>query len=186
MRPGMEHDFLTTSDQLFPADGDPDLVQVKERSLFLGGPISRDYGDDSYPLPDPRVGNSLSLHISLPWGSPASQGIRRPARLFFATRVVPQHSRRFLAVTLMVVYRFGAEVNAVVYYHVLDEQMGKGDGVVGFVLALVLLALAVTIIPLRFTRAIRRGLGDPEFRSLFGLVVLTLAAGTMFYWEVEE
>jgi hypothetical protein len=57
--------------------------------------------------------------------------------------------------------------------------------VIGFVLALVLLALAVALVPLRFTRAVRRGLRDPEFRSLFGLVVLTLAAGTVFYRDVE-
>ena len=57
---------------------------------------------------------------------------------------------------------------------------------VGFVLALVLLALAIALIPVRFTRAIRRGLRDPEFRSLVGLVVLTLAAGTAFYWDVED
>ena len=56
---------------------------------------------------------------------------------------------------------------------------------IGFVLALVLLALAVALVPLRFTRAVRRGLRDPEFRSLFGLVVLTLAAGTVFYRDVE-
>ena len=55
----------------------------------------------------------------------------------------------------------------------------------GFVLALVLLVLAITLIPVRFTRAVRRGLRDPEFRSLFGLVVLTLAAGTVFYRDVE-
>jgi len=58
--------------------------------------------------------------------------------------------------------------------------------VVGFVLALVLLALAIALIPVRFTRAIRRGLRDPEFRSLVGLVVLTLTAGTAFYWDVED
>ena len=57
---------------------------------------------------------------------------------------------------------------------------------VGFVLALVLLALAIALIPVRFTRAIRRGLRDPEFRSLVGLVVLTLTAGTAFYWDVED
>ena len=57
---------------------------------------------------------------------------------------------------------------------------------VGFVLALVLLALAIALIPVRFTRAIRKGLRDPEFRSLVGLVVLTLTAGTAFYWDVED
>ena len=57
---------------------------------------------------------------------------------------------------------------------------------IGFVAALVLLGLAIALIPVRFTHAVRRGLRDPEFRSLFGLVVLTLAAGTAFYWDVEE
>jgi voltage-gated potassium channel len=58
--------------------------------------------------------------------------------------------------------------------------------VIGLVLALILLALEVALVPVRFGRAIRRGMRDPEFRSLLGLVVLTLAAGTVFYWEVEE
>lgn len=57
---------------------------------------------------------------------------------------------------------------------------------IGFVLALVLLALAVALVPLRFARAVRRGLRDPEFRPLCALVVLTLAAGTIFYCEVEQ
>lgn len=57
---------------------------------------------------------------------------------------------------------------------------------IGFVAALVLLGLAIALIPVRFTRAVRRGMRDPEFRSLFGLVVLTLVAGTAFYWDVEE
>ena len=59
-----------------------------------------------------------------------------------------------------------------------------GD-VVGIVGALILLALVVALIPMRFTRAIRRSLRDPEFRSLFGLVALTLGDGTVFYWRVE-
>jgi len=49
--------------------------------------------------------------------------------------------------------------------------------VIGFVAGLVLLVLAVAMIPARFTRAIRRSLRDPEFRSLFGLVLLTLGCG---------
>jgi voltage-gated potassium channel len=57
--------------------------------------------------------------------------------------------------------------------------------VIGLVLALILLALAVALVPVRFSRAIRRGMRDPEFRSLCALVVLTLAAGTIFYREVE-
>jgi voltage-gated potassium channel len=57
--------------------------------------------------------------------------------------------------------------------------------VIGFVAGLVLLVVAVAMIPARFTRAIRRSLRDPEFRSLFGLVVLTLGCGTVFYWRAE-
>jgi voltage-gated potassium channel len=57
--------------------------------------------------------------------------------------------------------------------------------VIGFVLALILLALAVALVPLRFSRAIRSGVRDPEFRPLCALVGLTLAAGTIFYREVE-
>jgi voltage-gated potassium channel len=48
-----------------------------------------------------------------------------------------------------------------------------------------LLALAVALIPLRFTRAFGRSLRDPEFRSLFALAVVTLAGGTIFYRVVE-
>ena len=55
----------------------------------------------------------------------------------------------------------------------------------GFVAGLVLLVVALVMIPVRFTRAIRRSLKDPEFRSLFGLVVLTLGGGTVFYWRAE-
>jgi len=52
--------------------------------------------------------------------------------------------------------------------------------------ALVLLLLVVLVlVPLRFARAVRRSLRDPEFRGLFVLVVITLAAGTLFYWRVE-
>jgi hypothetical protein len=57
--------------------------------------------------------------------------------------------------------------------------------VIGFVLALILLALAVALVPLRFSRAMRRGMRDPDFRSLCVLAVLTLAAGTIFYREAE-
>jgi voltage-gated potassium channel len=57
--------------------------------------------------------------------------------------------------------------------------------VIGLVLALILLALAVALVPLRFSRAIRMGRRDPDFRSLCAPAVLTLAAGTIFYREVE-
>lgn len=57
---------------------------------------------------------------------------------------------------------------------------------VGTVAAVVLVLLVAVLIPLRFARAIRRSLRDPEFRGLFVLVVVTLAAGTLFYWEIED
>jgi hypothetical protein len=37
----------------------------------------------------------------------------------------------------------------------------------------------------RFLRAIRRGLREPEFRTLFFVLILTLASGTLFYSTVE-
>lgn len=48
-----------------------------------------------------------------------------------------------------------------------------------------LLLVVLVLVPLRFARAVRRSLRDPEFRGLFVLVVITLAAGTLFYWQVE-
>lgn len=42
----------------------------------------------------------------------------------------------------------------------------------------------VTIL-IRFVRAVRDSWGDPEFRGLCGLVVVTLASGTLFYSNVE-
>jgi voltage-gated potassium channel len=42
----------------------------------------------------------------------------------------------------------------------------------------------VTIL-IRFFRAIRRSWKDPEFRGLFGLVIVTLLAGTFFYRQTE-
>lgn len=38
----------------------------------------------------------------------------------------------------------------------------------------------------RFVRAVGSSWRDPEFRGLFGLVVVTLASGTLFYWQVER
>lgn len=37
-----------------------------------------------------------------------------------------------------------------------------------------------------FAGAVRRGLGDPQFRALGFLVVVLLATGTVFYWRFEE
>ena len=51
--------------------------------------------------------------------------------------------------------------------------------------AAVLLLLVLVLVPLRLASTVRRSLGDPEFRGLFVLVVVTLAAGTLFYWQIE-
>ncbi len=56
---------------------------------------------------------------------------------------------------------------------------------IGAVAAVLLLLVVLVLVPLRFARAVRRSLRDPEFRGLFVLVVVTLAAGTLFYWQVE-
>ena len=45
--------------------------------------------------------------------------------------------------------------------------------------------LLLVLIPLRLARTVRRSLGDPEFRGLFVLVVVTFAAGTLFHWQIE-
>jgi voltage-gated potassium channel len=58
--------------------------------------------------------------------------------------------------------------------------------VIGLIAGLVLVVLVALLIQLRFARALRRSLADPEFRVLFALVVLTLAAGTGFYAWAEE
>jgi hypothetical protein len=50
--------------------------------------------------------------------------------------------------------------------------------VAGAVAAVLLLVLVLA--PLRFARAVRRSLRVPEFRGLFVLVVVTLAAGKLF------
>lgn len=85
-----------------------------------------------------------------------------------------------------------AEIDTVVMRSRHQRTNGGGEEIVvevgeaiWFLTALVLLALAVALIPLRFTRAFRRSLRDPEFRSLFALAVVTLAGGTIFYREVE-
>jgi voltage-gated potassium channel Kch len=57
--------------------------------------------------------------------------------------------------------------------------------VIGAVAVGLLLLVVLVLVPLRFARAVRRSLRDPEFRGLFVLVVITLAAGTLFYWRVE-
>jgi voltage-gated potassium channel Kch len=37
-----------------------------------------------------------------------------------------------------------------------------------------------------FATAIRRGMGDPQFRALAFLVAVLLASGTLFYWRFEN
>jgi voltage-gated potassium channel len=58
--------------------------------------------------------------------------------------------------------------------------------VIGAVAAVLLLVLVLILVPLRLARSVRRSLRDPEFRGLFVLVVVTLAAGTLFYWRIED
>ena len=38
---------------------------------------------------------------------------------------------------------------------------------------------------MRFFQAVRHSWKDPEFRGLFGLVVVTLLSGTIFYNQIE-
>jgi len=56
---------------------------------------------------------------------------------------------------------------------------------IGAVAAVLLLVLVLVLVPLRLARSVRRSLRDPEFRGLFVLVIVTLAAGTLFYWRIE-
>ncbi len=56
---------------------------------------------------------------------------------------------------------------------------------IGAAAAVLLLLLVLVLIPLRLAPTVRRSLGDPEFRGLFVLVIVTLAAGTLFYWQIE-
>lgn len=56
---------------------------------------------------------------------------------------------------------------------------------IGAAAAVLLLLLVLMLVPLRFARAVARSLRDPEFRGLFALVVVTLAAGTLFYRQIE-
>jgi len=57
--------------------------------------------------------------------------------------------------------------------------------VIGAVAAVLLLVLVLVLVPLRLARTVRRSLRDPEFRGLFVLVMVTLFAGTLFYWRIE-
>src|SRR5215216_5013963 len=61
-------------------------------SLPLCSPISRDYGDDSYPSSDPRVRNSF-FHIRLPLWSPAPTGFLRAGEMH-VTSLLPSRRHR--------------------------------------------------------------------------------------------
>jgi voltage-gated potassium channel len=52
--------------------------------------------------------------------------------------------------------------------------------------AVLMLVLVLVLVPLRLACSVRRSLRDPEFRGLFVLVVVTLAAGTLVYWQIED
>ena len=45
--------------------------------------------------------------------------------------------------------------------------------------------ISFIILLMRFFQAVRNSWKDPEFRGLFGLVVVTLFSGTIFYNQIE-
>lgn len=45
--------------------------------------------------------------------------------------------------------------------------------------------IAFITVLVRFVRSLRASLRDPEFQAVLFLVVITLAAGTVFYWRME-
>ena len=57
----------------------------------------------------------------------------------------------------------------------------EGTEMMGFVGVAVLILLVVALVPLRFARAVRRSLRNPEFRTLLLLAGATLTADTIFY-----
>jgi hypothetical protein len=66
VHPGVEHDFfLIASGYQRSANSDSELIEVKEDSLFVGGPISLLYGDKPHSFAYPRVGSVLPFHIYL-------------------------------------------------------------------------------------------------------------------------
>jgi len=66
VHPRVEHDFfLIASRYQRSANSDPELIEVKEDRLFVGGHISRLYGDKPHSLAYPRVGSVLPFHIYL-------------------------------------------------------------------------------------------------------------------------
>ena len=66
VHPRVEHDFfLIASRYQRSANSDSELIEVKEDSLFVGGPISLLYGDKPHSFAYPRVGSVLPFHIYL-------------------------------------------------------------------------------------------------------------------------
>ena len=66
VHPRVEHDFfLLASRYQRSANSDSELIEVKEDSLFVGGPISLLYGDKPHSMAYPRVGSVLPFHIYL-------------------------------------------------------------------------------------------------------------------------
>jgi voltage-gated potassium channel Kch len=57
--------------------------------------------------------------------------------------------------------------------------------VIGAAAAALLVLLVLILVPLRFARAVGRAWRDPQFRGLFVIVIVTLAAGTLFYRQIE-
>lgn len=67
----------------------------------------------------------------------------------------------------------------------MGAGLDGGTGVMGGLAAAAVLALVLVLIPLRFASAVRHAARDPEFRGLLVLVVVTIAAGSLFYWQIE-
>ena len=68
VHPGVEHDFfLIASRYQRSANSDSELIEVKEYSLFVGGPISLLYGDKPHSMAYPRVGSVLPFPSTSSW-----------------------------------------------------------------------------------------------------------------------
>jgi hypothetical protein len=62
----VENDFFGLASRYQrSANRDPELIEVKEVSLLVRGPISPLYGDKPHSLAYPRVGSVLPFHIYL-------------------------------------------------------------------------------------------------------------------------
>jgi hypothetical protein len=66
VHPRVENDFfLLASRYQRSANSDSEVIEVKEDSLLVGGPITCLYGDKPHSLAYPRVGSVLPFHIYL-------------------------------------------------------------------------------------------------------------------------